>query len=344
MKSNLLKAALLASGAALVLGITAPAQAAAPVASGFVDAWGSLGHASFSESEGYYEDGVETSSGHYRYGYDFNQIGADGKANLLWDSGFGIQLDASYFDTKVHNSYEGYDDATTDLAAHFYQRSDDMLWGGFASVGSFANNRWGTVGAEFQEYVDQWTFYGQVSWSKPFDGYFSDDHWDSWNFNVQARYFVTSHFELTAGLGFDTGSARYNYCCENDGEGGIYGYHEPVHFHAWNWTLRAEYLFEDVPVSIFGQYQGTSSPAHETDTSYTAADSDYDYNGYYVDKYKYHGSSNLFTLGVRLFLNQPDLMTNDRTGASLEDFNPWTGMTNSIPGYDGPGFGDALKY
>jgi hypothetical protein len=213
-----------------------------------------------------------------------------------------------------------------------------MLWGGFASVGNSSNNRWGTIGAEFQEYVDQWTFYGQVSWSKPFDGYFSENHWDSWNFNVEARYFVTSHFELTAGLGFDTGSYSSNYCCnnENDGEG-VYGYHNNGHVHAWNWTLRAEYLFEDVPVSIFGQYQGTSSPAHETDTSYTATGSDYDYDGYYVYKYKDHGSSNLFTLGVRLFLNQPDLMTNDRTGASLEDFNPWTGMSSSIAGFGGTG-------
>jgi hypothetical protein len=336
MKSNLLKVALLASGAALAFGTIAPAKAA-PVASGFVDAWASLGHSSFSgsECEGYEGEGCSSYPlGHG--GSNFNQIGGDGRGNLLWDSGFGIQLDAGYYDTKPSHD-DGYDEATTDLAAHFYQRSDDMLWGGFASIGSAESNRWGTIGAEFQKYCDQWTFYGQASWSSGLDGESSTNHLDSWNFNVQARYFVTSHFMLTAGLGFDIGSGHYRDSDYYEGEGYTESYNDSLHVHSWNWTLRAEYLFSDLPVSIFGQYQGSSSPSRETRT-YSYSD-DYDT---YINTSHTHATSNLFTIGVRLFMNQSDLQSNDRTGASLEDFNPWTGTINPISGFAGYGYDTPL--
>jgi len=310
MKSNYLKAALLVSSAALALS-AGPASATPPVLSGYVDAWGALGNSSYSENETYYEDGDGPYFNHNHDSENANSLGADGRANIQWDSGFGIQLDAQGSDFKVsHDSYTG---QMNDLAAHFYQRSDDMLWGGFASVGSDTGTRYGTLGLEFQKYCNQWTFYAQASWSGG-DRYGAD----SWNFNAQARYFFNPRFLLTAGIGYDTGTYSYSE------DGGYYHYNG--HVANWNWTLRAEYMLADLPVSIFGEYNGTYSPYHEH-----YDEEDY----YYVGTYRGHEQSNLFMVGVRLFLNQQDLQTNDRTGASLEDFNPWTGKTSTIFGYGG---------
>jgi hypothetical protein len=304
MTSNLLKAAFLASVGALAFS-AAPVHAA-PVASGYVDAWAALGSSSYSDVDNYYYadgdlDYADPSRGHE----DYNTLGGDGRAALQWDSGFGVQLDASGSDTNYR--HEG-DAETTNLAAHVFQRSDDMLWGGFASIGGWEGSRYATLGAEFQEYWNDWTFYGQASWSKGLTNSAAYDHEDSWNFNAQARYFVSSHLLLTGGVGYDVGSSHGDGCC-------YYAWHE--HTNSWNWTLRAEYLLDDLPVSIFGEYDGSHTPynGHETYT-----DAPYTY-----EHYSGHDTNNLFLIGVRLFLNQQDLMTNDRTGASLEDLNPWTG-------------------
>jgi hypothetical protein len=325
MNSNLLKAALLASGAALVFGAAAPAQAD-PVLSGYVDAWAALGSYSESSRNAYYYGGEPTDdtpcdndtnicAGHYHD--HFNMLGGDGRAAIQWNSGFGIQLDAQGSDANFHDYGDGYDSETTDLAAHFFQRSDDMLWGGFASIGGTDDARFGTVGAEFQEYWNDWTFYGQASWSKGLTSWGSEDHNDSWNFNVQARYFVSSHLLLTGGVGFDTGGSHWTECCE-----AYYHFHQDN----WNWTLRAEWLMDNLPISIFGEYDGSySHDRGHIDSS--------DGEGYAVNS-RGRTDGNLFMIGVRLFLNQQDLMTNDRTGASLEDFNPWTGKYSTMGQFD----------
>jgi hypothetical protein len=282
--------------------------------SGYVDAWAGLGNSSYSYRDAYYYDdgdldteecsgtGICTGHGHENY----NVLGGDGRAAIQWASGFGMQLDATGSDLNYH-AQDGSDEETTDLAAHFFQRSDDMLWGGFASIGGSSGSRYATLGAEFQEYWNQWTFYGQVSWSKGLTSEAAFDHVDSWNFNAQARYFVSSHLLLTGGVGYVTGSEHYTECCY---------YNDHSNQDGWNWTLRAEWLMDSMPVSIFGEYDGSTSHYNGHDTE---VDEDY------YEHYRGHDTNNLFLIGVRLFLNQQDLMTNDRTGASLEDLNPWTG-------------------
>ena len=78
--------------------------------------------------------------------------------------------------------------------------------------------------------------------------------------------------------------------------------------------------------SIFGEYDGSySHDRGHIDSS--------DGEGYAVNS-RGRTDGNLFMIGVRLFLNQQDLMTNDRTGARLEDFNPWTGKYSTMGQFD----------
>jgi len=306
---NKLTAVLLLSSASMALAI--PAQAIpAPILSGYVDASIAWGNASDSYHETYNGD----SEGNYHYSNNINTLSAWGAANALWSDGTGVQIDLGHSSTSL--SHDNYEYTSNDLGAHLYQRSDDMLWGGFASIGDAnGDGRYATFGLEAQRFCNDWTFYGQFSWSKGVSGYAQFGNYQSWNAHVEARYFYTDHLMFSAGFGWDWGS--YN-------EKEDYGYyHYTGNPQYGQWDLRVEYLLSDLPVSFYASYQGSYDPYNEKEN--------YDY-GDEIYKYKGHYNTSLFMIGARLYLDQNSLLTNDRTGATLRDFNPWTGVQPAIYG------------
>lgn len=211
---------------------------------------------------------------------------------------------------RFSNVEEGGDELTTtslDGALHgFYREPEKLLLGGIVQIGQDtpefngiegANATRSLVGAEGQAFFDQFTAYGQLGLQKlAIDG--SDDDLDGWFITGEVRYFLTPDFklELHAGrseLNADLGSLN-------------------VQIETLNVGVGAEYKLADLPFSIFGKYDYSTTTVSLTD------DGSFD--------------THRVLVGLKFNLGDDSLQDRDRNGASLKpvDFGSNTNLFTSL--------------
>jgi hypothetical protein len=151
-------------------------------------------------------------------------------------------------------------------------------------------NRWGTLAVEGQLYMGNTTLYGQAGRVFSLGDCCGDDP-GIWYAALQGRYFITPNFAAIGDLGF----AHFSEPSSGDTD------------NIFRWGAGLEYKPDTMPVSMFARYQGEY---HDVQSSW---------------EFTVHE----FLAGVKLFVNQPTLLANDRHGATLLDLNPQYGEFNS---------------
>jgi hypothetical protein len=302
--TKLFKSLLLAGGCAAFLTPAAPAASV----TGYGELFAGAGYMSQSFKETYplvCSNVIMPCStfGHFGTYYFHDQtdlwsIGGSAHGNIAFDSDLGLQLDIA----GQNRGYSTMSHSGLGIGAHVYRRDADFLYGGFFSIGDSSGGRLVTAGLEGQTYWDKVTLYTQASYSTAIQGVLQENNTDSWNLHAEARYFYTDNIVFSGGLGASLAHKNwswdaYNY---NTNNGGIL-----------QWDLRAEYLLDEGPLGLFAAYQGSNITWHQR-WSYLA-----------TNKALYR--NNAIMLGLRFYFGQNSLLANDRSGASLKDYNPWYG-------------------
>jgi hypothetical protein len=287
----------------------APAMAAS--FTGFGELGAGIGYMTAGYNSAYWYDGTLDSTSTYHSQDTVTILSGAARGNIAFSGGLGLQLDAEGQST----GYGRYSYSTSGIGAHLYQRSDDWLYGGLLSIGQSSGDRAVTVGLEAQYLLPDTTIYGQISYSAFVQGYMNEDGQDSVNAFISVRHFVTDHIMLSGTVSGYAGSQKYESSSYVDKES----------FNALQWEVKGEYLFEDVPLSLYASYVGSYGVLRESED-----DSPYAYAWHTV------ANQNVIMIGIRYYFGQDTLLTNDRTGATLEDRNAWYGAINPFTYYGGP--------
>lgn len=206
--------------------------------------------------------------------------------------------------------------------------------GEFVSIGNSdwaqTNNRLVSTGLEGEWFFDRTTLFSQLIYSRTVQGgfgwiqdlrSFTNIGLNSWYLYTGARYFLRNNlmFEADAGAGtiesdgsrFGHSAAEY-FATESNGN-------------ILHWSAKTEYRFQDLPVSLAFNYQGS----YGTWNRHSYGSGVYPYPHPYQYDYNvmrtWRRTENLFMLSLRYYLGQDSLIANDRNGASMSDYNPWYG-------------------
>jgi hypothetical protein len=248
-------------------------------------------------------------SGSYRGRADNWDFGGSAHGNINFDNAIGLQLDLG----GTSNGFNSDSISTNGFGAHVYYRDADDLWGGLFSIGDTGYGRAVTLGLEGQAYLGDVTLYSQLSYTAAIQGDIEDYRYSGWNLYNSVRYFLSDKLAFSAGIGLDYANFSKKWPSYDEAYG--------AHADSVYWQLKAEYQLDALPLSVFAAYQGSYAPWRYA--------SEYD-GGNYKYETGYNSVRNGLLIGVRFYFGQNDLKTNDRTGASLEDFNPWYGRGGNI--------------
>lgn len=124
------------------------------------------------------------------------------------------------------------DDTTVAGTVHGTRMFGDSLRaGGFAGATELGDEILWAVGAEFQKYVGDFTWGGQLAY-----GQIDDVDADIWGLRGDVAYFVSDNFRLDGGVGY----SKVDF--------------GPVDGDAWSVGVGGEYQFAGTPFSVFGGY------------------------------------------------------------------------------------------
>lgn len=216
----------------------------------------------------------------------------------------GVQGDIRFTSRTLEESGDEMTTKSFDGALHgFYRETDKFLVGGFVQIGrdgvSYNSSSDGTidrayVGGEAQVYLDNLTLYGQAGMQQ-FDtgsGGSPSIGLSGWFANAEARYFLTPNLRIEARAGFSTlelDIALATFDTVTVGAG-------------------IEYKFDTLPVSLFAQYDySTSTVDAPMGGEPTVGD-------------------HRFLVGARFALGEDSLLDRDRNGASLRPVQPTYGI------------------
>lgn len=181
-------------------------------------------------------------SGHVGVSYATNDD-ADFETTAVSGSfgGANFQLDGRY------GSAEG-DVDVWEIGGHLFQRSDTMLWGGYAGYSTWDSgvagldiDEW-TIAGEMQFYVDRTTFTGALSYT---DATLIGVDAEQWGLEGEVRHFVTDNFSFQGNVGFANAEA-----------GGI-------DTDITSYGVGAEWQLSTMPISFVGGWQGSDSDLAE---------------------------------------------------------------------------------
>lgn len=288
---------LLMAGACLA--VVAAAASAADI-SGYAEANAGLGYTTIGEHVDFYCAGVLCGAYRLHDQGTSTQYGGIGHANIAFSDGWGVQIDAA----GLRNEFIHITQDTTRIGGHLYNRDGDHLLGGYFSYGDFYDSGAITFGIEGQLYLDRITLEAQLGYSTAIDGVLENYLGSAYNLHIGARYFPCDRLMLSGGL-----TAAYGDGSNDD------GYTEAAKITPLQWELKAEYLFEDAPFSLYAAYRGSYLSYHGR--------TDFGGGDYATAQFANNGATVM--IGLRFYFNQGTLFGNDRGGASLEDYNPWYG-------------------
>lgn len=187
---------------------------------------------------------------------------------------------------------ESSDYSVLEAAAHVNWRTSDLLLGVFGSVGAMSDSDYAalgdgsfaTIGGEAMSTMDKIQLYGQVGYTK---GFGDVDDVSALYARGEIRYFVNPNMMLSA----DIGAARVEY-----------GKSDQID--AVRWGAKAEYRFDDSPISIYAAYQGNYQTESDEDEEWTV---------------------HTALVGIKFNFGSDTLEDAAKSGATLHDYNPITG-------------------
>lgn len=187
---------------------------------------------------------------------------------------------------------ESSDYSVLEAAAHINWRTSDLLLGVFGSVGAMSDSDYAalgdgsfaTIGGEAMSTMDQIQLYGQVGYTK---GFGDVDDVSALYARGEIRYFVNPNMMLSANIG----AARVDY-----------GKSDQID--AVRWGAKAEYRFDDSPISIYAAYQGNYQTESDEDEEWTV---------------------HTALVGIKFNFGSDTLEDAAKSGATLHDYNPITG-------------------
>lgn len=182
-----------------------------------------------------------------------------------------------------------------DGALHaFYRDPSRFLLGGFVQIGrdnleieggpeTSADRSY--LGVEGQVFLDQFTVYGQLGLQNMSPEYSEADA-EGWFVTAELRYFLTPDFKIEAHAGRSELNTDFG---------------ANLQIETVNVGFGAEYKFADLPFSVFGQYDFTTSSINAVPDSS-------------VDSHR-------VLVGLKFNMGEQTLQDRDRSGASLKPFD-----------------------
>jgi hypothetical protein len=175
---------------------------------------------------------------------------------------------------------------------------------GISGLGGGSSQRHVIFGAEGQYYFNNFTAYLQGGYDTTVNtvGFRVSDI-NAWFVRGTGRYFVTPNLMLE-------GTGQYaNGKVNLDTSGGFPpDFPTSIGFQTWLWQAKAEWRFDTMPFSVFAKYQGSQTKYDQI------AFSDVTFNTKTTD--------NRFLLGLRLYMGESTLLSNDRKGSTLDIIDP----------------------
>jgi hypothetical protein len=287
-----------AAGAADLYVKAAPMQAP-QTASGYVEMYTGWDRTRFSD-EGSESLGPDSLSGW--------ALGGAGRGNYWFQPNMSVQLDAQGEGTSYKVPFSGGGRASGNsylVGAHVTWRDpQNYAWGIFGAGGDVTGVRHGLIGGEAQIYWNQFTLYGQVGYDTTIgDVFVAGNSADAVFGRITGRYFFTPNLMLE-------GTGLYANGTFDNASG------PSQDFDTWLWQAKLEWRPGAAPFSVFAKYQGSE----------TKFDSFQGNGGKVTD--------NRIVAGVRLYLGEGTLLSNDRKGATL-DIIDVLGATLVGPGFVG---------
>lgn len=217
-------------------------------------------------------------------------LGGAGRVNAWLSDEVSAQFDLS--GEAVNGSDSESDYATMEAAAHVNWRTSDLLLGVFGSVGAmsdsddvvFGDGSFATIGGEAMSTMDNIQLYGQLGYTK---GFGDVDDVSALYARGEIRYFVSPNMVVSANLG----AAQVSYSSDDE-------------IGALQWGAKAEYRFDDSPISMYAAYQGNHQSEPDEDEEWTV-----------------HAA----IVGIKFNFGSDSLQDAATTGATLRDYNPLTG-------------------
>ena len=287
-----------------------------PQATGYVEVYG--GGARTTESDTFCVAGGGCDS----FSARFNGIvlGGAGRATYWFTPTISTQIDAQAEGT----SYKMPSQFLLPFSAHFsthnyligghvnLRNQQQGLIGLFAGAGdaggsgifsTVSSQRHVVAGAEGQYYFNNFTAYLQGGYDTTVSNVgFGFTDINAWFIRGTGRYFVTPNLMLEGTGLYSDGNVNFDAAFIQP------GFPTSLGFKTWLWQAKAEYRFDTTPFSVFAKYQGS-------ETKYGQLAFDGDTSDAKVTDHR-------FLVGLRLYMGEGSLLSNDRKGSTLDIIDP----------------------
>jgi hypothetical protein len=278
-----------------------PALPVVEQASGYVEVYGGWGSTRFTSTG--CDFGCFDESDRFR-GW---ALGGAGRGNYWLAPNISMQLDAQAEGTSYKVDFGGPNSFNSSahsylIGGHFNWRDSQRgLLGVFAAAGDQGgflfdeSRRHVIVGGEGQLYWNQFTLYVQGGYDTSAGTYEAEPH--AWFIRGTGRYFFTPNTMLEGTVLYAQGEVDFAFDPESLG------------FKTWMWEAKLEHRFAATPFSLYLKYRGSQT---EFDTVFFGP-------GFFAqDKFTDHR----ILAGLRLYMGEGTLLSNDRHGATLDIKEP----------------------
>jgi hypothetical protein len=231
-------------------------------------------------------------------------LGGAGRGNYWFQPNMSVQLDAQGEGTSYKLPFSNGGRASGNsylVGAHVtWRNSQNYAWGIFGAGGDFTGIRHGLIGGEGQIYWNQFTLYGQVGYDTTIGdvAFLNGGSIDAVFARLTGRYFFTPNLMLEGTGLYASLSSDVPSIGSQD-------------IDTWLWQAKLEWRPGTAPFSVFAKYQGSESKA---DGGMTGSNKVTD---------------NRVMAGVRLYLGEGTLLSNDRKGATFDIIDV---LGSSLPG------------
>jgi hypothetical protein len=239
-------------------------------------------------------------------------LGGAGRATWWWAPSFSVQLDAQGDGTSYKFEGGGFFQRRSThnylIGGHANWRDPQRgLIGFFGGAGDATTNlqsssiRHGLIGAEAQLYWGPVTLYGQGGYNSTLGDlstFVNSIH--AWFARGTGRLYVVPNFRLEGTVFYADGSTSFTSLSPGN----------TVDFRTWLWRAKGEYRFATTPFSLFAAYEGsrtTIDRSNTVGTAFTASTRMTDHR---------------IIGGLRLYINEGTLQSNDRNGTTLDIIAP----------------------
>jgi hypothetical protein len=239
-------------------------------------------------------------------------LGGAGRGTWWFAPAMSLQLDAQGEGTSYRIDDDRFSTHAYLIGGHVNWRDSQRgligIFGGAGDAGGHGLNgssvRHGLIGAEAQVYWNTITLYVQGGYDSTI-GSRLDNFYEgvnAWFVRGTGRWFVTPNFLIEATGLYANGDI------ENRPGVGAFGFASSRGFQTWLWQAKAEWRPGATPFSLFAKYQGSETRWDDMIVNATL--------------FTQRVTDHRVLAGLRLYLGQNTLLSNDRSGTTLDIIDP----------------------